>query len=92
MANSSPTARDEGVGRIAKTLLTNQDRQRSELADLLGLDSGGLSRALAGKRKWTIDDIAKMADLFEVSVSLFFEDPESIVRSRWFSPAPLVAA
>lgn len=92
MANTSPTAMDEGVGRIVKTLLTNKGRQRHELGEALNLDSGNLSRALAGKRKWTMRDIAVMAEFFDVSVALFFEDPESIVRSRCFSPAALIAA
>lgn len=88
---SSPNP-DKRVGIIAKTLLTNREIPRMDLADTLKLDSGQISRALAGKRKWTIAEIETMAAFFNVGVGLFFEDPATLVRNRWFLRHELAAA
>lgn len=73
---------DQRAGRIAKTLLANQQRLQMDLGDRLDMDSGTISKALNGKRKWTLAEIEAMAEFFDVSVSLFFEDPADVVRSR----------
>lgn len=81
------TSPDQRAGRIAKILLAQHDRKQMDLGDHLGLDSATISRALGGKRKWTLSDIQRMAEFFDVSVALFFDEPEAVVRSRWFSRA-----
>jgi antitoxin component HigA of HigAB toxin-antitoxin module len=78
---------DQRAGRVVKILLAQHDRRQSELADHLGMDTGTMSRTIAGKRKWTLTEIEQAAEFFDVSVALFFERPEAVVRSRWFSPA-----
>lgn len=54
----------------------------TQLARALGLDKALISRSFAGKRPWKIDEIEKLAELFDVSPTLFLEDPESLLRSR----------
>lgn len=79
---------DQRAGRIAKTLLAHKQRLQMDLGDRLGMDSGTISKALNGKRKWTMAEIEAMAEFFDVSVALFFEDPETLLRSRCSSGAP----
>lgn len=76
---------DERAGRIARTLLAHQGRRQHELADVLGLDSGQVSRALRGQRRWTLDEIAAMAAFFDVGVATFFDDPDLLIRNRCFA-------
>lgn len=76
------TTPDQRVGRIVKILLAKDDRRQMDVGELLGMDSGTISRALSGKRKWTLSEIESLAAFFDVSVSVFFEEPEDLVRSR----------
>lgn len=73
---------DQRAGIVARTLLANQGRKQMDLGDYLGLDSAAISRALSGKRKWTLGEIDRAAEFFDVSVALFFDDPASLIRSR----------
>lgn len=74
-----------------KILLAQHDRRQSDLGVALDLDSSQVSRAIAGKRKWTLTEIERAAEFFDVSVALFFEQPEAVVRSRWSSfAAPML--
>lgn len=73
---------NDNVTIIVSTLLGHRRKKQVDLAKVLGFDSGTMSRALNGKRKWTLDDIVAMADFFEVSPALFFEDPANLIRSR----------
>lgn len=84
MQTASP---DQRVGRIVKILLAKEDRRQMDVGDLLGMDSGTISRALSGKRKWTLSEIEMLAEYFDVAVSVFFEEPEALVRSRCVSVA-----
>lgn len=68
------------VGRIVRTLLAHQARSQTELAAYLELDGGSLSRSMKGTRKWTFGEIAIMADFFDVSPAIFFEDAETLVK------------
>lgn len=81
-----PTHRPDphaNVARVVRTFLGHQHKSQNELAQALGMDAASMSRALNGKRRWTIDDLYEMAEFFGISVSIFFEDPESLLRNRW---------
>lgn len=55
---------------------------QSELADGIGLHKALVTRSFAGKRPWKIDDVEHLAAFFDVSPTLFFEQPEELFRSR----------
>ncbi len=82
----------ENVARIVKTLLTHQNKTRTELASSLGVHPSAVTKALNGQRSWAVDDLVTMADFFEVSPALFFEDPDTLVRSKWFQQPMLQSA
>lgn len=67
--------------RIVRTLLAFKGQQQADLAGHLEMDSGSMSRALNGKRRWTLDDLVAMGDFFGVSPALFFEDPQTLIRA-----------
>lgn len=92
-----PADRQEGktlqssVSRIVNVLMAGGNPRaiastQAELAQVLDIDPAALNRALRGGRRWSIEDIANLADHFGVSVSIFFEDPSDLfklqIRSR----------
>ena len=79
---STSTQQDLDVARIARVLLADRNLSQTDLARNLSLDSGQVSRAMSGKRKWTLTEVATMAKFFDVSVALFFDDPDTLLRSR----------
>jgi len=74
------STQSDNVARIVKTLLTHQNKSRGELAQCLGVHVSAVSKALNGKRAWDIDDIVAMADFFDTSPAIFFEDAETLIQ------------
>lgn len=88
------STQSDNVARIVRTLLTHQNKSRGELARCLGVHVSAVSKALNGKRAWDIDDIILMADFFDVSPAIFFEDAETLLKRVVTGgyPSELVAA
>lgn len=74
----------ENVSRIVKILLARDEMLQQDLAEVMGYDAATITRSLKGLREWKLNDLVILAEFFEVPVSLFFEDPASLVRSKWF--------
>jgi transcriptional regulator with XRE-family HTH domain len=85
MSTATATTPDLRAGRMARVLLASRNAKQSDLAAVLGLDVGAMSKAINGKRKWTLAELETMASYFDVPISRFFEDPQDILRSRCFS-------
>ena len=68
------------VARIVRVHLADRRKRQSELASVLGMDSGTMSRAMNGKRDWALEDLMKMAKFFDISVAVFFDDADSLLR------------
>lgn len=83
---------NENVSRIVNILLARDELRKQDLALGLDYDPGTITRAMQGKRSWTLDDLVAMAEFFEVPVSLFFEEPDSLVRSKYSLLPSLVSA
>lgn len=83
--------RNQDVARVVRMLMALRDFRQPAVAAALGLHQSGVSRALKGKRAWTLDDLDKLAELFEVPVSTFYEEPEVVLRSRCFAETPGLA-
>jgi transcriptional regulator with XRE-family HTH domain len=62
---------------------------QSELAEALGVHKTLISRSFRGERSWRIEDLEAMAQLFDVSPALFFDSPETLLRSRCSSTVPV---
>ncbi len=90
---TSTATRAESVARIVRILLAARDQNAADIAASWGVNQSVVSRLLHGQRRWTIEDIDRVAEFFDVSPALFFDDPETIVRSRCsslasFAPEP----
>ena len=70
---------------MVRVLLASRNAKQSDLAAELGMDLGAMSKAINGKRKWTLTELETMADYFGVPVARFFEDSEDVLRNRCFS-------
>lgn len=81
----------ENVSRIVKILLARDEMRQQDLAEVLGYDAATITRALKGSREWRLNDLVALGEFFEVPVSLFFDDPGTLVRNRCFRPG-LVSA
>lgn len=73
----------ENITKIVKMLLARDDMRLQDLADALNYDAGTITRSISGHREWKVTDLVTMAEFFEVPISLFFEEPSSLVRSRY---------
>ena len=70
---------NENVSRIVEVLLAATGKRRVDLAEHLGYSAPVISKAMHGKRPWTIDDLVKMADFFGVSPAIFFRDRNDLI-------------
>lgn len=78
------------VSKIVRILMARDDINQQQLASHLGYNKSVITKALKDDRSWTVPDISAMAELFDVSAGIFFEDADSLIRNRWHSQ--LVAA
>jgi hypothetical protein len=69
----------EKIGRVVDLLLTYRRENRLVLAALLGVSPKTLGRRLNGVLGWTADEIAVMAQHFDVPVSVFYDGPEALL-------------
>lgn len=67
--------------RVVRTLLAHQGKSRAELAQVLQVHVSAVNKALSGRRSWSADDIAIMAEFFNVTPLVFFDPPESLIRA-----------
>jgi len=81
----------ERVSRVVKILLARDGLNQADLAEILGYDASTVTRAMKGERNWSAQDIQQLAETFEVSPGLFFEEPDSLVRIRCFRPELVTA-
>lgn len=77
MSTTERSPRNNNISRIAKGLLAVSGRKQGELAEVLGLSDSGMSRRLKGG-EWSVDDIDRLAQFFDVPLSTFFKRPEDL--------------
>jgi len=73
---------DTNAARVARMLMARDGMTGADLAHRLGIPESSVSRRLRGRTPFTFHEIADLADLFEVSPSMFFEDPSRAFRTR----------
>lgn len=54
---------------------------QSDLAEVLGVSRSGVTEKLNGDRRWTVEDLQKLAKRFEVPVSVFYADPATVLNT-----------
>lgn len=68
----------ELIGKKIKALMTVRNIKRSDLAKALGISYNTLTKKLNGKREFSINEILKIKEIFNMDVELcaniFFND------------------
>lgn len=78
---ATQTHHDVAVAKTVRILMAAQDMSQSDLAARINLDSSSISRVMNGKRRWTLDELYRIADVFDIDICDLFQ-PEVTVRSR----------
>lgn len=84
MTNTITSPHDADVAHIIKVLLVSRGLKHSDLAAELGMDNGSMSRALNGRRKWTVEEIKHVADYLDTSVEVLLGNPADLLKNRCF--------
>jgi transcriptional regulator with XRE-family HTH domain len=64
---------NKAIGARVRTLLDGRGMTQSGLAEILNVDPGGISRAIAGERAFKAREIAMIAEAFNVSPAVILE-------------------
>ena len=57
--------------RVLAFLMEQRDMRQVQLAELLGITQGNVSRLLTGRAKFSLETIRKLAEHFRVSPTVF---------------------
>lgn len=74
----------KNVSQIVKILMALRGWDQAALAEQIGKPPSSISKLLAGNLRWSLEDVARLAQVFDRPISLFFEPAESLVRNRCF--------
>gem|GEM_PF-5178985 len=74
----------ENISKIVRVLMALHEMDQDALGRALGCDASVVSKTLRGKRRWSLDDIVKLAEVFDRPISYFFEPADTLVRNRCF--------
>lgn len=66
------TQRQQSITQIVTVLMADSRMTRRGLAEEIGMLPASLGQTLNGKRRWSIEDLEAMAEVFDVPVSRFF--------------------
>lgn len=67
------------IGAVADLLLHYRRRNRSELAEALGMSGKTLARRLNGTLGWEAEEVAQMAEFFDVGIMAFYNGPDALM-------------
>lgn len=67
------------ASRVIETLMAARGRSRADLMSHLGLSKGRLSERLSGSTRWTVPELASLADYFQVSPAVFFQPVDRLL-------------
>ncbi len=72
---------DRNVRRVVQLLMTAGEVEPTDVAAHLGLGRSSFYERLNGKRRFTVQELAKLADYFSVAPGTFFVDPRELLAS-----------
>lgn len=81
-AQRSANLNDNITGVVRLLMASRGGMNNTELAELLGVHRSWVTKRFDGSRPWKVDDLEEMSKAFDVSPTLFFQDPEELFRSR----------
>lgn len=72
------------IPHVIDIYLAARQRNRAELAAHMHMNPATLSKRMSGKSHFTADELDEIGKYLDVSPAMFFEDPYTLVRNRWF--------
>lgn len=76
---------DRRVGRVIAGYLAAFGHTQTELAEFIPLNKSQLSRSMAGRRRWNLDELERAAEFLDLPIGVLV-DPDG------FDPSHLAAA
>jgi transcriptional regulator with XRE-family HTH domain len=70
--------RGDAVAAEVRALMGRHGQRQQDLADLLGVDQSGISRRLSARTPFTVPELSKIADHFDVELVTLF--PATVSR------------
>lgn len=87
MGSETPGQRAQrNIAGVTKVLLAARKRHAKELAGHLGMSEGSLSDRIAGRTRFTADEVADIADFLDVSPGLLYMDPADVISHNVHCP------
>ncbi len=69
----------ENISAVTHLLMVYRQKSTTDLAAHLRMSVKSLGRRLRGELGWQADEVAAMADLFDVSVLAFYQGPDALM-------------
>ena len=69
------------ASRVIETLMAARGRTRADLMSHLGLTKQTLSGRFSGSTRWTVTELATLADYLQVSPAVFFKPVEQLLAT-----------
>jgi len=81
---TAPVESEAGLNitRVVKVMMALNGMDQQTLAAHIGKDATSITKIFRGQRRWAIDDLVKMAEVFDCPPGLFFEPVDQLVRNR----------
>jgi transcriptional regulator with XRE-family HTH domain len=90
MLDDMTSSRTRDVGRDAATIVGMLAAANGatvvQLAELIGVSRAAIYARLAGETRFTLSDLATLAEHFEVDPGIFFQDPRQLLGAKRSSP------
>lgn len=91
----APGGIQRNVTRVLRMLMALREVDQREIAKAINRDPASVSRAFNGERKWSLDELELLGEVFECGPGYFLEPADKLlappIRSRC-EPQLLVAA
>jgi transcriptional regulator with XRE-family HTH domain len=75
----TPGTASENVRMVVKMLLAASDMTALEMGRRLGLSRTPLYDRMQGRKPFTVDELAKLVELFHAPVGMFFAGPDAML-------------
>jgi hypothetical protein len=72
---------DENVRLVVEMLLASRRLHRDALVPVLGVARSTVYAKLGGKQRFTVGEVALLAEFFEISPGAFLSGPSALLRS-----------
>lgn len=86
----APANFDLDVASVVRMLMARSRMSVEQLGAVVGISRGTLYNRLKAENPWQAWELKVIAEHFGESPTIFFENPETLFRSKCFSPAPQV--